>query len=163
MADVKTESLNTPSKYISPVNKMTVEKQQTGQANQQSTSKNRTSQTKGSEAPSVNPVQVRVASGNISPASPKKIDPKGLPAPNSPGISGAHPRSQVQQVGKNKGNPWHKPSPPASGGSGSQKGQTSSPVGKAENEVTAGSTQARDSGIPSKSILIPKDQVIQTY
>lgn len=163
MADVKTDSLNTPSKSVpsaTSVNKMTVEKQTT--QTQQSATKNRTSQSKGSlssEAPSVTPAQLRVASGNNSPASPKKIDPKGAPIVISQAASGGHPRSQQQQPGgKNKGNPWHKPSPP-SAGSGPLKKTSTSPEGKAANEMPSSSVQVQDGGFSSKSISIPKDKV----
>ena len=160
MADVKTDSLNTSIKTVSSstaANIMTVEKQ-TGQANQQSTSKNRTVPSKGTlssanDLPPVAPAQLKVASGNNSPVSPKKIDPKGPPVVLAHGAGGAHPRSQGQQpAGKNKGNPWHKPSPP-SGTSAPPKGQSTSPEAKATSEVP--SSLVQDSGGSSRSISIP--------
>jgi len=160
MADVKTDSLNTSDRTVSSTtaaNKMTVEKQ-TGQANQQSASKNRTVQSKGtlsSEQPPVAPAQLKVASGNNSPVSPKKIDPKGSPIVVAQGPSTGQPRAQVQQpAGKNKGNPWHKPSPPSGA---PPKGQSSSPEAKVTSEAPSSSVQ--DGGISSRSISIPKDQV----
>ena len=156
MADVKTESLNTPNKSSSStlINKMTVEKQ-ASQANHPSTSKSRTIQSKGShssEAPSVTPAQQRMASGNNSPVSPKKIDSKVSPQ----GGSGIHGRSQSS---KSKSNPWHKPSPPnASSGSGKGR-QSTSPESKVAAEVPSTAVQVPESAVSSRSITIPKDQV----
>lgn len=164
MAAVKTESLkDNNSKSLSSESSdttMTVEKQ----TSHPTTTKNRTASTKESnsgEAPTVSPTQLKVASGNNPPTSPKKND-----SPTSKGPTG-HPTRAItqQQQAKTRGNPWHR-SPPTTSGSGSGSGSINkkgpaatnvSPEGANKSGATAGSSSTKDSS--SRSIKIPKDEV----
>lgn len=162
MADVKTESLkpvdNTSTKSIANISneKMTVEKQ----LGHPIASKNKNTSTvkeSSDEAPLVSPAQLKVASGNNAPSSPKKSDSKNSPTSKSP--SGVQPRTtQVQQQGKNKMNPWHKNSATTgSGGGVAKKASAVAPEGTEKAGSNSGSSSPKED--PSKSIIIPGDEV----
>ena len=152
MADVKTESLKTIDNFTKPttgtsIEKMTVEKQSTHPP----ASKNRTTvKDTSSEALTVSPTQLKVASGNNVSASPQKSDVKNSSSSKVP--SSGQPRPQ-QQV-KSKVNPWHKnPSPTTSGSA--KRGSNVAPEGS--DKGVRDSPKKEDSS--SKNIRIPKDEV----
>lgn len=160
MADVKTESLkildtNTkPTFSTNSSDKMTVDKQ----PGQPSASKNKTTVKESShEAPSISPTQLKVASGNNAPASPKKPDSKNSPTSRVP-PTGVQPRTQVQQHGKSKVNPWHKNSSPTTG-TVPKKGPGLAPEGGDKSGSGLGSSPPKEDLNSSKSIRIPKEEV----
>lgn len=163
MADVKTESLkpvdNASTKSIANISneKMTVEKQ----LGQPIASKNKNTNTvkeNSDEGPLVSPAQLKVASGNNAPSSPKKSDSKNSPTSKSP--SSVQPKTTpVQQQGKNKVNPWHKNSATtgSSGGAVAKKASAVAPEGTEKAGSNSGSSSPKED--PSKSIKIPGDEV----
>lgn len=164
MADVKTESLKAVDNNTSTIpvktEKMTVEKQ----LGQPPVSKNKNTVKEGTEeAHSGTQAQLKVASGNSAPASPKKSDPKNSPTSKVP--SGSVPpktqQQQQQQLGKLKVNPWHKNSATPASGSVVKKGAGLATEGNEKDADNSESSSPKED--TSKSIKIPRDEVCCMY
>ncbi len=160
MADVKSESLKNITSLATNTNiesteKMTVEKQL---VNPPPASKNRTIiKDSNDEAPTVSPTQLKVASGNNAPVSPKKSDSKNSPTSKAP--SGTQFKLSTQQT-KNKGNPWYKnPSPTTSASGNPKKSSNLSPEGGDKTAGDSGGPAASKEDVSSQSIRIPQDEV----